>query len=351
MGGCNQCKEMTERAALFAKGADLLREEKRAILEHLEEGVLTVDGAGRISYVNARADHLLGMGEVLGHSYQELGGVYGSAAARLIGRSFEARERVQGHVGVFELVAIPKVEGVILLFKDGSNQKKMLDMGKEFIANASHELRTPVTIIRGFAETLKDLKEVPEAMYESILEKIIRNCERMESLVKNLLTLADLENSGPLDVVPCDVISILDECAEQMMALHPEIHMERLCNVDVAEVLGEETLLILAFTNVLKNCIKYSKGPASITIRVEAKEDEVYVQVEDRGVGIPEEAWERIFDRFYTVDKTHSRKLGGAGLGLSIVKNIMEKHAASIYVTSVLHQGTTFHFRFYTRVL
>ena len=353
--------EMSDRAALFAKGADLLRAEKKALLENLDEGAITVDGGGRISYINSKAMTLLGISQenILGKEYLEIGRSktkeLSVPSKKLIERVLSEKERAHSHVVVnellkmhFELIAIPipKAEGVILLLKDCSNEQKILEVGKEFIANASHELRTPVTIIRGFAETLKDLEEVSEGMYESILEKIIRNCERMESLVKNLLTLADLENSGPLTLVPCDLIGILDECAGQILVLHPEVHIEQFYNEEEVQILGEETLLSLAFINILKNCVKYSPKPASIKVTIESKEDEVYVQIEDKGVGIPNEAWERIFDRFYTVDKTHSRKLGGAGIGLSIVKIIMDKHDAKIWVTSTPEVGTTFHMTF-----
>ncbi len=345
---CKNCLEMADRATLFARGADLLREEKRALLENLDEGALTVDGGGRISYVNSKALMILGMtqDEILGKDFLGLKGEFGTQAKKLIEKVLVEKERAHSYVSMFEIVAIPKGEGAILLFKDCSNQKKILEVGKEFIANASHELRTPLTIIRGFAETLKDLKEVPETMYESILEKIIRNCERMESLVKNLLTLADLENSGPIALAPCDLVLLLEECSEQMIVLHPEIQIEQLYNEEQIEVLGDELLLSIAFTNILKNCVKYSHPPAEIKITIESKEDEVSVQIEDKGVGIPQESWERIFDRFYTIDKTHSRKLGGAGLGLSIVKIIMEKHDAKISVTSALGVGSTFHMSF-----
>lgn len=353
--------EMSDRAALFAKGADLLRAEKIALLENLEEGALTVDGAGRISYINAKAMMLMGISQdkILGKEYRELHKAIAKELAllakKLIEKVLVEKERVHSHVVVnevlkshFEVIAIPipKAEGVILLLKDCSNEQKILEVGKEFIANASHELRTPVTIIRGFAETLKDLKEVSEGMYESILEKIIRNCERMESLVKNLLTLADLENSGPLNLVPCDLIALLDECAQQILALHPDATIEQFYNQEGISILGEETLLSLAFLNILKNCVKYSHKPVFIKVIIEAREDEVYLQIEDKGVGIPKESWERIFDRFYTVDKTHSRRLGGAGIGLSIVKIIMEKHDAKIWVTSTPGEGTTFHMSF-----
>lgn len=353
--------EMSDRAALFAKGADLLRAEKRALLENLEEGALTVDGGGRISCMNIKALNLLGIAQdrILGKEYRELDRASVKELAlpskKLIDRVLNEKERAHSHVVVnellkmhFELIAIPipHAEGVILLLKDCSNEQKILEVGKEFIANASHELRTPLTIIRGFAETLKDLEEVSEGMYESILEKIIRNCERMESLVKNLLTLSDIENSGPLSLVPCDLVALLDESCGQIIAIHPEIHIEQFYNEDQIIILGEETLLILAFINILKNCVKYSHRPAQIKVTIDSREDEVYLQIEDRGVGIPEEAWERIFDRFYTVDKTHSRRLGGAGIGLSIVKIIMDKHAAKIWVTSEPDVGTTFHISF-----
>jgi PAS domain S-box-containing protein len=353
--------EMSDRAALFAKGADLLRAEKMALLENLEEGALTVDGAGRISYINSRAIMLIGISQdkILGKEYRELDKAIskelGTLSKKLIERVLMEKERVHSHVVVnevvkshFELIAIPipKAEGVILLLKDCSNEQKILEVGKEFIANASHELRTPVTIIRGFAETLKDLKEVSEGMYETILEKIIRNCERMESLVKNLLTLADLENSGPLTLAPCDLIAILDDCAQQILALHPDALIEQFYNQEGIAILGEETLLSLAFLNILKNCVKYSHKPVQIKVIIETREDEVYLQIEDKGVGIPKESWERIFDRFYTVDKTHSRRLGGAGIGLSIVKIIMEKHDAKIWVTSTPGEGTIFHMSF-----
>ncbi len=353
--------EMSDRAALFAKGADLLRAEKRALLENLEEGALTVDGGGRISCVNIKVLNLLGIAQdrILGKEYRELDRASVKELAlpskKLIERVLNEKERAHSHVVVnellkmhFELIAIPipQAEGVILLLKDCSNEQKILEVGKEFIANASHELRTPLTIIRGFAETLKDLEEVSEGMYESILEKIIRNCERMESLVKNLLTLADIENSGPLSLAPCDLVALLDESCGQIIAIHPEIHIEQFYNEDQIIILGEETLLILAFINILKNCVKYSPRPAQIKVTIDSREDEVYLQIEDKGVGIPEGSWERIFDRFYTVDKTHSRRLGGAGIGLSIVKIIMDKHDAKIWVTSQPGVGTTFHISF-----
>ena len=223
---------------------------------------------------------------------------------------------------------------------------KMLYMGKEFIANASHELKTPITIIRGFAETLKDLPEVSDLMFESILEKIIRNCERMENLVTNLLILADLENHSGIAYKECDLVPLVGQVCMNLLHVHPEAHFEKLHNDDTIIVRGDVGLLEIAFTNILKNALKYSNENKHITITLEKSKEGVLVSVRDRGIGIKEEDLERIFDRFYTVDKAHSRKLGGAGLGLSIVKMVMDKHEATIKVHSKLTIGTNFAFSF-----
>ncbi len=225
-------------------------------------------------------------------------------------------------------------------------QHKMLYMGKEFIANASHELKTPITIIRGFAETLKDLPEVSDVMFESILEKIIRNCERMENLVTNLLILADLENCSGTSRKDCDLLPLVEQICMNLLHIYPEAHFEKLHNDDEILVQGDLGLLELALTNVLKNALKYSNENKHITITLEKSKEAVTVSVRDRGIGIKEDDLIRIFDRFYTVDKAHSRKLGGAGLGLSIVKMVMEKHDAKIKVNSKLGVGTKFHFSF-----
>lgn len=234
------------------------------------------------------------------------------------------------------------------IFKENSDvlQKKILEIGKDFVANASHELRTPITIIRGFAETLRDMEEVSDVMYESILEKIIRNSERMENLVKNLLLLADLDHSTPAKMWECELNSVIESSCHQILNIHPEIHIEHFHNKDKIPIWGNHDLLELAFTNLLKNAVKYSPAPAHITITIDAKTDKIYVDVEDRGIGIPANDLERVFDRFYTVDKTHSRKLGGAGLGLSIVKTIVDKHGGTVSATRNATVGTTLHLSF-----
>ena len=330
-------------------------------MENLDEGIITLDREGRITYVNSRAQVLLKLKNVsiLSKTVQEvvgqIEGLLAGEVERLIYEVKTRKERVRSFVTLneinkiyLEVVVIPSEDdhGFVILLQDRSNEQKMIAMGKEFIANASHELRTPVTIIRGFAETLKDLPEVSEEMFDSILEKIIRNCERMEVLVKNLLTLADLDNTSQCNMKECDLISIVETACQTLLNVYPCIQIEQLQNQDEVLLWGDAGLLELAFFNLLKNGVKYSSAPADLKITIDAGENEVEISFADQGIGIAEIELTKIFDRFYTVDKTHSRKLGGAGLGLSIVKIIVEKHEGKIWATSQLGVGSTFHILF-----
>lgn len=350
------------REAIFSRSSENLRMEKGALLENLDEGIVTVDSSSRVTYLNWRASSFLKLDDdvsTLGRSLTEILLIDPSPiwkiAAKVIQDAITTKERIHTtflkdsgeklHLG---LIAIPTLNksGAILIIQDRSNQQKILEMGKDFIANASHELRTPVTIIRGFAEMLRDMEEVTEVMYDSILEKIVRNCERMENLVKNLLTIADLDQSIAPKMRQSDLVSIIESSCNQILSLHPNTHIEQLFNRENIPLYCSPELLELAFINLLKNAVKYSPSPAEIKITIAASKEDVSVAIEDRGIGIPETDLEKIFDRFYTVDKAHSRKLGGAGLGLSIVKLILAKHNAKIHATPAPSKGSIFHLSF-----
>ncbi len=246
-----------------------------------------------------------------------------------------------------DLIAIPKVlgGGATLILQDKSSYHKVLEMGKDFIASASHELKTPITIIRGFAETLQDMQDLPEEIVVEILEKIVRNCKRMDALVKNLLILSDIENIPFPRCLYCDLESLMEDCKHMVTLVHPdaEIHILKQSETIAAEV--EPSILELALLNLLENAIKYSKAPAKVTVYMQQDQEEVVIAICDQGMGIPPLDLEHVFERFYTVNKAHSRKLGGAGLGLSIVKTIIEKHDGTIQVSSTLGEGSVFTIR------
>lgn len=331
--------------------------EKKAILESLEEGVIAVNGQGVVTYINLQAKKIFSsMNLEVGVSFFQIivqephslldksQNLLKNALATKKELTGECERFISGHKCFLDLLAAPIVgqKGAVLVLRDSTSQKKIVQMGKDFIANASHELRTPITIIKGFAETLHDMPELSSSMLEDILEKVMRNCQRMELLVKNLLLLADLDSTAPIFRAPCDLVSLIEQSIHAQLAIHPDVMIETLYNQDEMVVEIDAGLLEIAIMNLLQNAIKYSRPPVKIVVTLEVKPEGVYLSVQDHGIGIAELDLEHVFDRFYTANKAHSRKLGGAGLGLSIVKLIVTRHEGKISVSSALGQGSTF---------
>ncbi len=231
----------------------------------------------------------------------------------------------------------------VIIIKDDSNHEKMLNMGKEFVGNASHELRTPITIIKGFTEMLIEGDGINEKMQGEILKKIQSSCERMEHLVKHLLRLTDLENCEIEAKAAVDVQRLIEDVSYQVISIYPEFRIEHLRKDEEALAWIDSDLIELVLTNLFKNSVKYCREDKVIIVKVDTSFDQIYIQISDRGKGIPTKDLEKVFDRFYTVDKAHCRKLGGAGLGLSIVKLIVEKHGGRIFATSEPGISTTMH--------
>lgn len=224
-----------------------------------------------------------------------------------------------------------------------SMQYKIIDMKKEFIANASHELKTPITIIRGFAETLHDMPQLPQATTVEITEKIVHSCERMTRIIRNLLTLADIEHVPQSRMAPCDLVDLAKECQKTLKAHHPHVDVSLAYNEDEEYTLfADQALLEVALMNLLDNAAKYAKDDPKIAITLKHASGSTQISVQDNGLGIPESDFEKIFQRFYRVNKLYSKKIGGSGLGLSIVETIVEKHNGKIVVESRLDEGSTF---------
>ncbi len=333
------------------------RNEKGAILESLGEGVIAIDSLGRVTYINYTGTKMLmiSKNELIGELFPKH---RKNAPGPLLTKCRVLLEKCQeeGHVITdsiaidepsklyLDLIAAPisKGQGAILVIQDKTSQQKVLEMGKDFIANASHELRTPITIIKGFAETLQDMPELPREMISDMTEKIVRNCQRMESLVKNLLTLADIENIPEANFQPADLVLLIDNCKHLLLSVHPTVNFSFEKSGDKIMINADADLLELAIINLLENAVKYSPSPAQVSVSLEEHKDEVILKISDKGIGIPPGDVDHIFERFYTVDKARSRRLGGAGLGLSIVKTIISKHGGTIRATSTLQVGTTF---------
>lgn len=329
------------------------KNEKSAILESLVEGVVAVDQSLIVIYMNKTAETFLGLSE-----------------KELVGKSFslaneptceemihEAQKKQQPILRVLkperkqkkryiDAVAVPRGDkgGAILVLQDKTGLHKVIELGRDFIANASHELKTPITIIRGFAETLHDHPELSREVYREITEKIVSNCQRMDTLVKNLLTLAAVDEGLPRSrLQECDFIDLTEQAIQTILAVHPDAQIKVTTEGDESfHLMADSDLVLQAILNLLDNAVKYSKPPAKIHIHIEKSPTEFRIRISDQGIGIPQEDLDRIFERFYAVDKSHSRSLGGSGLGLSIVERIIEKHSGKIEVDSELGIGTTF---------
>jgi two-component system phosphate regulon sensor histidine kinase PhoR len=348
---------LSDRIQMQIRSITAERNEKEAILESLGEGVIAVDMGMVIRYANFIASKMLGIPKrhLLGKHFST---IEHKTSSVLIDKCKELLIECQNRSTVvtdsialgegkklyLDLIAAPTAEknGAIIVMQDKSSHYKVLEMGKDFVANASHELRTPITIIRGFAETLQDLPELAPDMLADITEKIVRNCQRMENLVKNLLTLADIENLPESRFQECDLVALIENCRHVLLSVYPNANVEIIKNKEYIIASADPDILELAITNLLDNAAKYSQGTARITVELEVQKEEVQIVISDQGIGIPAIDLEHIFERFYTVNKAHSRRLGGAGLGLSIVKTIIQHHDGTITVSSELGRGTRF---------
>jgi signal transduction histidine kinase len=343
---------LSEKIQLQIDSLTKEKNEKVAVLESLVEGVVAVDKDFVVTYVNNMALKFLETtkNELLNRPFETSNH---PKCAELLKLCHEKGEpiteewitKIAGRKVYLDIIAIPKKgnSGAILVLQDKSSHYRILEMRKDFIANASHELKTPITIIRGFAETLNDFPDLPNETKADITGKIVRNCERMTHLIKDLLTLADIEHLTESRLIEANLHEIVLNCCAMLHDAHPtaqvDVKLEK--ETDYHAVVDPQ-LIELAIINLLENAAKYSNPPAKITVSLGKTEENIKISVSDQGIGISKEDLENVFQRFYTVNKAHSQKMGGAGLGLSLVETIIDKHLGKISVASELGVGTTF---------
>ncbi|MCP3025465.1 two-component system histidine kinase PnpS [Halobacillus sp. A5] len=240
-------------------------------------------------------------------------------------------------------------KGIVLVFHDITDMKKLEQMRKDFVANVSHELKTPITSIRGFSETLLDGAMKDEQMLKQFLEIILKESGRLQSLIQDLLELSKVEREDfhltlehfNVQNFLRDLLPIVKHQAKKKnITLQGEIEGH-------TTVEGDTSRLKQVFINLLSNAVNYTGENGNVHLNFKEYDDHVIVSVKDNGVGIPKEEVPRIFERFYRVDKARSRNSGGTGLGLAIVKHIVEAHHGSIQVESEEGEGTTFHVKLF----
>ena len=238
-----------------------------------------------------------------------------------------------------------ETEHIVDAFNQLLGRMKVLDDSrKEFVANVSHELKTPLTSMKVLADSLMMQEEVPNELYKEFMTDIANEIERENKIINDLLSLVKMDKTeADLHVSQVDINEQVELILKRLRPIarkqNVEVVFESIRPV-TAEV--DEVKLTLAFSNLVENAIKYNKTGGFVKVTLDADHQFFSLEVADSGIGIPEEAQEHIFERFYRVDKSHSREIGGTGLGLAITRSAVLMHRGSIKVSSVPGEGTTF---------
>ena len=333
--------------------------EQQAVFNSMAEGVLILDQTGRIQLVNRSLQELfLLKNEVRGLTIleafrlNELAEIYKRLPAEqtVTGVEMElpgvtARWAEVNAAGVKDRSGTH--HGAIMVFHDLTRIKQLESTRQEFVANVSHELRTPLSLIKGFVETLLEgAKDDPEVSTR-FLRTIAKHTDRLTYLIEDLLTISRLE-SGQIVMnrhqigLASEVALVVDDLQSRAREKNTVVQNDIAADLTAS---ADSDRLHQVFFNLVENAIKYGKNNGKVTIGGRKLEDgKVEISVCDDGPGIPEESKERIFERFYRVDRARSRETGGTGLGLAIVKHIVSAHGGEVWVSTELGKGSTFFF-------
>ncbi len=330
-----------------------------ALFDSMVEGFLLLDTAGRVQMGNRAFNDLFGItGDVRGKTILEV--LRRHELAEIVTR-LTTQDRVLGHElrlggGAGRCVEVnaaaivgPAGErrGAILVFHDLTRLKRLEQTSSEFVANVSHELRTPLSMIKGYAETLlAGAKEDPEVATK-FLRTIERHADRLSLLIEDLLTSSELESGRAImNFKPVPLRPLVEKVFEDFEA-RARARKVRLANqLPELTARADSDRLQQVFANLVDNAIKYGRIEGVVTVGGRAlAEGQIEIRVEDDGPGLPPEAVDRVFERFYRVDKARSREQGGTGLGLSIVQDIVHAHGGKVWAESKLGRGSAFYFR------
>ena len=328
------------------------KQQLELILEAMEQGVMVLDREARISLTNTSLRHLLGTErdlsrrtplEVLRRPELDdaVHAVLDTGAPRLLEIDTGNNRVLQANVAPVTN-AFGNVDSVVVVFNDLTDIRRTERMRRDFVANVSHEFKTPLTSIRGYTETLlSGAKDDPKIVVD-FLATIERNAQHLEALVSDLLTLAKLEAEVPSKREQFELKQLIDEQISSRAKTLQEGEIHVIIECAHGQILADRSRLSTALSNLIDNAIHYNKPAGEIRISADVQAGMLRLAVSDTGNGIPSEELPRIFERFYRVDKARSRESGGTGLGLSIVKHAIESQNGSISVTSRLGAGSTF---------
>jgi len=336
------------------------RNEQEAVLASMIEGVLAINNEERILRINQSAADLLNVDPkaAVGRMIQEV--VRKPELQNFFARALVSQDRIEDDITLvirgtelfLQAHGTPlrdssgKDIGALVVLNDMTRLQRLENIRRDFVANVSHELKTPITAIKGSVETLLAGAVEEQENAQRFLEIIARQSDRLNAIIEDLLALSRIEQGEEhqgIELTKAQLrtvfLNTLQAC--QIKARDKGISLEMDCPDDI-ETRINAPLLEQALVNLLDNAIKYSHEKGRILFSAEKKDSSIIIKVQDWGCGIPREHLPRLFERFYRVDKARSRKLGGTGLGLAIVKHIVQSHNGSIAVESTVGEGSIF---------
>jgi two-component system phosphate regulon sensor histidine kinase PhoR len=334
------------------------RAQQQVLFNSMLEGLLLLDRNRRIYLANRAFKNLFGIKtELRGKTIMEALRVHELA---------ELVERVEGEGQMFDYeLKLPDLserwlqvnaaaisnsagerEGTILVFHDLTRLKQLERTREEFVANVSHELRTPLSLIKGYVETLLDGARNNPEVAERFLKIIERNAQRLDLLIQDLLTISALEAGRvKLNLQPVELRPLVEKVLADLKPPADNKSITLVSQLPELTATADASRLEQVLANLVDNAIKYGRTQGTVTVGAGKTEDgKIEIFVQDDGPGIPTESLDRVFERFYRVDKARSREQGGTGLGLSIVKHIVQSHGGKVWVKSELGKGATFFF-------
>ncbi len=331
-------------SALLDEDTALDERRTAAAFELLSTGAIIADADGHVvlrnraaqPFASARHGNALAESVIRSRLEDALRGEYTDEELRLHGPP----ERVLLVVGS-PLVDEGELVGAVVLIDDVSEQQRLDAIRRDFVANVSHELRTPVGALSLLAETLED-EDDPEVI-RSFLGRIQDESDRLSNLVDALLDLSKIEGGADDHAEPLDLHSLAEEAAASIRPAAEHKNVKLLLELnDVPLINGDRAQLVSAMRNLLSNAVKYTEPDGEVGLRLVTHGDEVAVVVNDTGIGIPQKDVNRVFERFYRVDRGRNAKTGGTGLGLSIVRHVAVNHGGRVELVSQEGVGSTF---------
>lgn len=340
---------LTEELTQTIEQMDLEKSKLNTIFNYMAEGVIAIDRRGNLIHANTIARKLLDLSEQHLNCPIDLEQLHLNNINYYDDESLQGEEMLELKNSFYKVKYAPyetdevSNAGIIIVFQDITQEHRLDIMRKEFVANVSHELKTPITTIKSYTETMLDTPMTSDAS-EHFLRVIARENNRMARLVSDLLQLSNLDYANVnWEFENMDTYEFIASALESQQVLISEKRHEISLDIpmDIPDIYtdphGGEQIL----TNIISNALKYTEPQGKISISAHESDGFVVLTIKDSGIGIPKDDLEHIFERFYRVEKGRSRAMGGTGLGLSIAHEMIEKLGGKIFVQSQLHKGTT----------